>query len=67
MVAPMPSTLVELLRERAASHRGVRAYTFLDDSLAETATLTFDELDERARAIAALLQSRHAAGSGSRA
>src|SRR5216684_5103614 len=63
MVARMPSTLVELLRERAASHRGVRAYTFLDVSLRETATLTFDELDERARAIAALLQSHHAAGS----
>lgn len=63
MVAGMPSTLVELLRERAASHRGVRAYTFLDDSLRETATLTFDQLDQRARAIAALLQSHHAAGS----
>ncbi|HEX6185998.1 MAG TPA: condensation domain-containing protein, partial [Pyrinomonadaceae bacterium] len=57
-----PATLVELLRERARQRGGQTAYTFLGDGLEEADTLTYGELDRRARAVAARLQSAGAAG-----
>lgn len=50
------STLVDLLGYRAQSHTEVTAYTFLQDG-EEAGRLTYKELDLKARAIAALLQS----------
>jgi acyl-CoA synthetase (AMP-forming)/AMP-acid ligase II len=57
-----PSTLVDLLRARAQEHPEKPAYTFLLDGEVETARLTYGELDRQARAVAALLQERGAAG-----
>ena len=54
-------SLVDLLRARAEKSPDHRAYTFLSDGV-EVETLTFAELDVRARAIAARLQERGAAG-----
>jgi amino acid adenylation domain-containing protein len=56
------STVVELLRRRALQQPGQTAYTFLADGEQEEASLTYAQLDARARAIAALLQSAGAAG-----
>jgi amino acid adenylation domain-containing protein len=62
-VAPFePTTIVELLRWRARHQPEQTAYTFLVDGEQEEATLTFAQLDHRARTIAALLQSLEAAG-----
>ncbi|HEX8138450.1 MAG TPA: amino acid adenylation domain-containing protein, partial [Pyrinomonadaceae bacterium] len=52
-----PSTLIELLRHRALCQAQQEAYTFLLDDESEEARLTYEELDARARAIAAWLQS----------
>ena len=49
--------LVELLRARAESQPDRNAYTFLIDGETEEARLTYGELDQRARAIGARLQS----------
>src|SRR5689334_18119233 len=50
-------TLVELLRSRTYQQSDRLAYTFLvDEGVVET-TLTYGELDQRARCIAARLQS----------
>jgi acyl-CoA synthetase (AMP-forming)/AMP-acid ligase II len=46
------STFVEVLRVRAAESPEARAYTFLDAAGEEAATLTFADLDRRARTIA---------------
>src|ERR687891_969855 len=51
------STLVELLRWRALHQPKRQAYTFLTDEEQKEVHLTYGELDRRARAIAALLQS----------
>jgi amino acid adenylation domain-containing protein len=50
------STLVDLLQARARERPGRRAYTFLSDDGEEAASLTFGELDARARALGAWLQ-----------
>lgn len=50
-------TLIELLRARAGSQPDKNAYTFLLDGETEEARLTYGELDQRARAIGARLQS----------
>jgi len=50
-----PETLVALLRHRAATQPDAKAYTFLEDGEREAGTLTFSELDRRARAIAVRL------------
>ena len=50
-------SLVELLRARAESQPDRNAYTFLLDGETEEARLTYGELDQRARAIGAALQS----------
>jgi acyl-CoA synthetase (AMP-forming)/AMP-acid ligase II len=51
-------SLVEMLRYRAAVTPGTRAYTFLADGEIESDSLTYAELDLRARAIAATLTLR---------
>ena len=55
-------TLVDLLRVRADSQPHQIAYTFLLDGEVEDSRLTYGELDQRARAIAARLQSLGAKG-----
>jgi len=53
-----PATLVHLLRSRADQRPDARAYTFLVDGEREGASLTYAELDDRARAIAVELRRR---------
>ncbi|HEY9857225.1 MAG TPA: fatty acyl-AMP ligase [Stenomitos sp.] len=65
ITAPVPTavrTLVDVLRWRALHEPDRRAYTFLIDGDAATETLTFAQLDARARAIALTLQERLAVG-----
>jgi acyl-CoA synthetase (AMP-forming)/AMP-acid ligase II/acyl carrier protein len=56
------STLVELLRHRAAQDPDRTALTFLADADTIKGTLTYAQLDHKARAIAAMLQSRGLTG-----
>ncbi|MBN8226734.1 amino acid adenylation domain-containing protein [Corallococcus macrosporus] len=56
------STLVELLRVRASTQGSRRGFTFLLDGETDEAHLTYAELDQKARAIAAALQARGAQG-----
>ncbi|HKV34845.1 MAG TPA: AMP-binding protein, partial [Pyrinomonadaceae bacterium] len=51
------STLIDLLRFRSLNEPTLTAYRFLVDD-GETSSITYGELDLRARSIAALLQSR---------
>lgn len=51
------STLVELLQYRSLNQPQQTAYTFLKDGEIEADSLTYQELDRRAKAIAAHLQS----------
>jgi len=51
-------TLVNLLRSRASHYPNKVAYTFLEDGEHESDTLTYRQLDEKARAIAAYLQAQ---------
>ncbi|HZI06968.1 MAG TPA: AMP-binding protein, partial [Archangium sp.] len=60
--APHRSTLLDLLTQRACETPDQRLYTFLDDSGAEEASLTFAGLEQRARRIAAALQQVAAPG-----
>ena len=55
-------TLVDLLRERAADQGDRLAFVFLEDGSVESQRITYGELDERARAVAARLQETAAAG-----
>jgi acyl-CoA synthetase (AMP-forming)/AMP-acid ligase II len=55
-------TLVDLLRERAAARGDRIAFVFLEDGAVETQHITYRELDERARAVAARLQAIVAEG-----
>jgi len=55
------ATLVELLKLRSQNQPNVTAYTFLQDE-EEASRLTYRELDRKARAIAAQLQSLDAQG-----
>ena len=55
-------TLVDLLRERAAGQGDRLAFVFLEDGAVESQRMTYAELDERARAVAASLQEIAAAG-----
>jgi 8-amino-7-oxononanoate synthase/acyl carrier protein len=52
-----PSSLVELLRHRAAYQRDESAYKFLADGESDEISLSYGQLDERVRALAARLQS----------
>lgn len=56
------STLIELLIYRAQSQPSQVSYTFLDDGEVEAQRLTYQALDQQARAIAAWLQNIGAAG-----
>lgn len=56
------STLVEILRWRATHQADRIAYIFLVDGESQTATLSYGELDQRARAIAGHLQHQGLAG-----
>jgi natural product biosynthesis luciferase-like monooxygenase protein len=57
-----PASFVDVLRYRAIHQADQKAYIFLADGKTEEASLTFAELDRRARAIAASLQAIDAAG-----
>ena len=50
-------TLVSLLRHRAQEQGDQTAYTFLKEGEAETETMTYYQLEQKARIIAARLQS----------
>jgi acyl-CoA synthetase (AMP-forming)/AMP-acid ligase II len=50
------SSLVELLRRRAAARPGACGYTFLDGGEAEGASLTYAGLDRRSRQVATLIR-----------
>ncbi len=50
-------TLVDLLQQRAQEHPVRRAYTLLVDGEIEETSITYRELDARARTIAAHLHS----------
>lgn len=56
------STLIELVRHRAENQSDRIAYTFIKDEKTESEKLTYQELDKKAQAIAALLQSLNAQG-----
>jgi amino acid adenylation domain-containing protein/non-ribosomal peptide synthase protein (TIGR01720 family) len=56
------TTLIELLRSRALQHPEKLAYTYLRDGETEEASLTYGELDRRARKLAASLQAAGATG-----
>jgi len=56
------SSLVEVVRARAAHQADQRAYTFLRDGESQEEHLTYGELDELARKIGAALQARGVAG-----
>ncbi|MEY4518855.1 MAG: hypothetical protein RLZZ499_1454 [Cyanobacteriota bacterium] len=56
------STIVELLQYRASSQSQTTAFKFLEDGEKETETLTYGELDRRARAIATQLQTLNLSG-----
>lgn len=56
------TTLVELLRHRAAQEPHRTALTFLADADTVKNSLTYDQLDHKARAIAAMLQARRLTG-----
>ncbi len=57
-----PTTLVELLRWRATHFSNNRAYTYLQDGEEKDLLVTYADLDRRARAIGAWLQSLGATG-----
>ncbi len=57
-----PTTLVELLRLRAQNQPNKVAYTFLKDGETEEASLTYAQLEQRARMIAAKIQNLCATG-----
>ncbi|NET64175.1 MAG: fatty acyl-AMP ligase [Moorea sp. SIO1G6] len=60
---PKYSNLVDLVVDRALHQPNQIAYTFLADGETESGHLTYQQLDQQARAIAAQLQSLVAAGS----
>ncbi|HLA87665.1 MAG TPA: hypothetical protein VJL10_06570, partial [Anaerolineales bacterium] len=53
----IPNTLVNLLRWRADQDRDKLVYRFLEDKESDILTITYAELDRRARAIGAWLES----------
>ncbi|MFB7358169.1 amino acid adenylation domain-containing protein [Streptomyces gardneri] len=57
-----PSSLVDLLRSRAARQPDHLAYVFLDSHGEEESRLTYAQLDRRAREVAATLQEEGKAG-----
>ncbi|BAZ51606.1 beta-ketoacyl synthase [Nostoc sp. NIES-4103] len=59
---PVESTLVDLLCKRALQQQTKVAYTFLVDGETQEVSLTYEALDQKARSLAALLQSMKAIG-----
>src|SRR5829696_7919691 len=59
---PEVTSLVELLRRRAQEQPDRVGYTFLNDGGATRVSLTYAELDRRARGVAAGLQQEDAGG-----
>jgi acyl-CoA synthetase (AMP-forming)/AMP-acid ligase II len=57
-----PSTIIELLQQRASQQGDKPAYTFLIDGKKETPPLTYSQLETQAKAIAALLQTQQVKG-----
>ncbi|BBD63728.1 amino acid adenylation [Nostoc commune NIES-4072] len=57
------ATLVDILRYRSVAQPNKVAFTFLEDGEIERASLTYEELDRQARAIAVQLQTLGVAGS----
>lgn len=55
-------TLVDLLHDLTTQHPDQVAYTFLENGDQENDTLTYRQLDEKARAIAAYLQTQLSPG-----
>lgn len=53
------STLVDILRDRAENQASQTAYTFLKNGEVEAGSLTYQQLDFRARSIGSWLQSNH--------
>ncbi|HYG10247.1 MAG TPA: fatty acyl-AMP ligase, partial [Pyrinomonadaceae bacterium] len=60
--SPVFSTLVEMLRHRAAEQPQRLSHSFLLDGETEETSLTYAQLEQRAMAIAVLLQEMGAAG-----
>ncbi|NMF65577.1 AMP-dependent synthetase [Brasilonema octagenarum UFV-E1] len=60
--SPQEATLVNLLRYRAQQQPNHVPYTFLVDGETEKLSFTYETLDQKARAIGALLQSMEAFG-----
>lgn len=58
----LDASIVNLLQRRAYKHPDRPAYTFLEDGEFEAESLTYAQLDRRARAVAALLQSHGLSG-----
>ncbi|BBD70078.1 amino acid adenylation domain-containing protein [Nostoc commune NIES-4072] len=56
------TTLVDLLRDKALNQSSQLAFTFLVDGEKEEVSLTYQELDQKAKAIAVVLQSMKATG-----
>lgn len=56
------SSFVELLRYRSSAQPDAQAFTYLLDGEGEGATLTYQQLDRQARAIASRLQAKKLAG-----
>ncbi|MEZ4708749.1 MAG: AMP-binding protein [Caldilineaceae bacterium] len=56
------TTLVDILRRRAVEQPNQRAFTFLADGETDAVPITYAELDQQARAIAAWLQEMDMAG-----
>ncbi len=59
---PEGKNLIEVLRRQAVDRPHQRAYLFLEDGEVERESVTFAELDRRARALAAWLAAAGAAG-----
>ena len=57
-----PRTLVDLLQLRSSSHPDQVAYTFLADGASTEISLTYGELDHKARTIGALLDATEVRG-----
>src|SRR3954453_22734935 len=57
-----PETIVHVLRCRAAQQPNDLAYRFLEEGEGPGVTVTYGQLDSRARAVAAFLQARYPAG-----
>ncbi len=58
----IPATLLELARARAQHYPQKRLYTFLEDGESQERHMTYADLDEQARTIAAWLQGMGMAG-----